>query len=787
MRTLDRKLFRDLWRLKGQVAAVAAVVASGVAVLVMSLAVIDALEETSRAYYERQRFGHVFADARRVPERLAERIAEIPGVQTVETRIVRFGLLDIEGFDEPVVAQIVSVPEEREPLLNRPVLLEGRSVTPGRVDEVVVSEPFAEAHGFRPGDRFAALLDGNRRTLTVVGIALSPEFVYAIGPGQLMPDNRRFGVLWMGRKALAAAYDLEGAFSNVSLTLLRGTDPEAVIDRLDTLLAPYGGAGAIARADQLSNWFLMNEIEQLRNMAAILPTIFLAVAAFLANMVLARLIALERTEIGLLKAFGFSSAAVAWHYVKLVMAMTGLGVVLGWALGWLLGRYNFQMYVEFYRFPVTHFEPGPGVFATATVVSLLAAVIGCLGSVRRAAALPPAEAMQPPAPPVFRRASGAFARLGGWLDQPTRIAFRQIVRTPLRAFLTSFGIGLSVAVLVLSLHWLDAIDRLIDSYFYEAQHQDATVGLSEIRPLSVTNDFARLPGVLAVEPYRHLATRLHHGNRSHRVGLFGTPEGARLSPIHDSERGPLPVPESGLVLSTKLAEILAAHVGDVVTVEALQGRRPIVDVPVVGTFETYIGAAGYMSLDAMNRMMRDPPVLSGVHLTIDPTRETELFRELKRIPGVWAVILRQAAIDSFRGTVAETIVIYLSFFVTFACVLAFGVVYNSARIALSERGRELATLRVLGFSRVDISYIMLAEIGVLVLVALPLGCATGAALAWFLTDSFETELFRIPFALEAPTLAYAIMIGIAASLVSAAVVRRRLDTLDLIAVLKTRE
>jgi putative ABC transport system permease protein len=340
---------------------------------------------------------------------------------------------------------------------------------------------------------------------------------------------------------------------------------------------------------------------------------------------------------------------------------------------------------------------------------------------------------------------------------------------------------------VLSLHWLGAIDRLSDSYFFEAQHQDVTVGLSEIRPISAVNDFSRLPGVLVVEPYRHLGTRLHHGGRSHRAGLFGAPGDARLSPIHDSERGPLPVPETGLVLSTKLAEILDARVGDMVTVEALEGRRPVVDVPVVATFETYIGASGYMHLDAMNRMMRDPPVLSGVHMLVDPTRETELFRELKRMPGVWAVMLRQAAIDSFRGTVAETIVIYLSFFVTFACVLAFGVVYNSARIALSERGRELATLRVLGFSRLDISYIMLAEIGALVLIALPLGCASGAALAWFLSDSFETELFRIPLALEGPTFAYSIMIGIVASLASAAVVRRRLDTLDLISVLKTRE
>ena len=323
MRTLDRKLLRDLWRLRGQVLAIALVVASGVAVLVMSLVSIEALEETAAAYYERYRFAQVFAEVKRAPEKLVRRIADIPGVQSVETRIVKLATLDLAGFEEPVTGQLISIPERGESVLNRLALRAGRLVAPGRVDEVVLSEPFAEAQDFAPGDHLHAILNGRKRRLEVVGIALSPEYVYAIGPGQLLPDNEHFGVLWMGREALEAAFDLDGAFNEISLSLLRNTRPEDVIERLDKLIGRYGGIGAYDRADQISNWFLMNEIEQLKSMASILPTVFLAVAAFLSNMVLTRLIATERGEIGLMKAFGYSNLEVGWHYVKLVMVMTG--------------------------------------------------------------------------------------------------------------------------------------------------------------------------------------------------------------------------------------------------------------------------------------------------------------------------------------------------------------------------------------------------------------------------------------------------------------------------------
>jgi putative ABC transport system permease protein len=787
VRPLNRKLLRDLWRLRGQVLAIALVMASGIAVLAMSLTSMEALTETAAAYYDRYRFAHVFARVERAPEHLADRLRALPGVQAVETRVVKTAVLDVEGFEEPVIGQLVSVPERHPPELNRLAVRSGRLPRLGHPDEVVLSEPFAEAHRLGPGDGLRAIINGNWRRLTVVGIALSPEYVYTIGPGALMPDDQRFGVLWLGQEAMQAAFDLDGAFNDVSLTLLRGTDPDPVIARVDELLARYGSTGAIARADQLSNWFLMNEIQQLESLAAILPTVFLAVAAFLTNMVLARLITVERSEIGLLKAFGYRDRDIAWHYVKLVVGIAVVGIVLGSIGGWWFGLFNTRMYADFYRFPFLVFDPGPKPFLIAAGATVVAALLGTLGAVRSASRLPPAEAMRPPSPPLFRSTRLTRVPLLRALDQPTRVLLRQVARYPLRSAVTAFGISMSVAVLVTSFNWLDSIDHLVDVYFLQAQGQDVTVGFGTVQSGAVERDVSRLPGVLTTEPSRSVAARLRFGPREERQAVQGVPAIQELSHVFDANGRSIELPPEGLVISTMLAKMLAVKPGDRIIVEVLEGRRPVFEVPVAATFETYIGSPAYMDIRALNRLMKERDTVTNVHLRLDRNLQDAFYRKLKDVPRVSSVTVKEAAVQTFHKTLAETLLIFVGFFVFFSCTLAFGVTYNAARIALSERGRELATLRVLGFTRAEISYILLGEVGLLTLLALPLGCLAGYGLASVMMVAFETELYRVPMALQMSTLGMAVLITLAATAVSAFVVRRRLDHLDLIAVLKTRE
>jgi putative ABC transport system permease protein len=783
---LDRKLLRDLWKIRGQALAIALVMGCGIAVFVMTVGMIDSLEETRAAYYDRYRFAEVFAAVKRAPERLAERIGQVPGVALVAPRIVKDVTLDVAGLDEPATGRLISIPERSHPLLNDVVLRRGRWISPGRPDEVIVSEPFAEAHDLGPGDHLFATINGHRRRLEIVGIGLSPEFVYAIGPGALMPDNLRFAILWMGQEALAAAFDLDGAFNDVTLRLRRDASVPEVIARLDDLLEPYGGLGAYDRSDQTSDWFVSGEIDQLKTMATVLPTIFLAVAAFLLNLVVGRLIATEREQIGLLKAFGYGNVAVGWHYLKLVVAMASLGLLLGLVAGGWLGRTIAQFYVEMFRFPFLFYRPSAATYAGAALVSLGAAVLGTLTAVSKAVALPPAEAMIPPPPPTYRHSLGG-SRLATLVDQPSRMILRHVLRWPLRSALTTLGIAMAVALMVASLHWFDSMDRMLEVYFFQEQRHDAVVTLEEPRGRRSLEALARLPGVLAAEPFRAVPARLRHGHLERRESITGLPPDGTLKQVLDGGGRIVELPPEGLVLSSTLADLIAAQPGDEITLEVMEGRRPSVQVQVAAVFDNDLGTPAYMDIDALNRLMLEGPTISGAYLQVDSRDQAGLYRTLKDTPAVAAVTLRAAAIGSFRATLEETMVFMISFYVAFGGLLAFGVVYNSARIALSERARELASLRVLGFTRFEVSYILLGELLLLTLVALPLGCGIGYLLAAGLSTAMETELYRVPFVIERPTYGISVLVVVVAAVTSCVIVRWRIDRLDLIEVLKTRE
>ncbi|SMX21916.1 ABC transporter permease [Boseongicola aestuarii] len=786
MHPLNRKLLRDLLRLRGQVFAVALVVASGVALLVMSLSTLTSLQATTDAYYERYSFAEVFAGVRRAPMRLTDRIARIPGVQTVETRISALTTVEIASMSEPVMAHLLSVPDDREPLLNRFALLTGRSPLADRDDEAVLHAPFAQAHGLVPGDSIRVLLNGTQRKVRVVGIALSPEFVYAIAPGGLMPDDRRYGIVWMGRETLAAAYDMQGAFNDVTLSLLRDVDPKPVITDLDDLLEDHGGSGAIARADQISNWFLMNEFDQLRTMATILPGIFLSVAAFLTNAILARIITVERREIALMKAFGYTDLQVGWHYTMLALAMTAVGVLLGWGAGAALGRYNTEIYTQFFRFPFLFYRPSGTEFALSAIVAFGAGLLGAIGAVRQVLRLVPAQAMRPPAPERFREVALPHAVVEA-LDSPTRIILRHIIRNPLRAGVTVVGVALSVAVLVMAMQWNDAIYLLVRNHFQQSQHQDMVVGFRGTRADSARHALLSLPGVLAVEPMRLVAADITNGRTRHRGGLTALPEDSRLQLIHDVRGWKVPVPTGGVVLGRLLAEKLDVKPGDTVEVEILERDHRRFELTVAGIHETWIAMPAYVSLAQLNRLLGDPPSFEYASLLVDAADEGPLYDALRALPGLATVTVKHNAIQTMFETIGETILIFSGFFVLFSSALAYGVVYNAARVALSERGRELATLRVLGFTRAEVSYILIGETALLVMIALPLGCLAGYGLVAIIVQAFETELFRLPFVIPPTAFGKAVLVIIIASAVSAAVVRRRLDRLDLISVLKTRE
>jgi len=787
MRQLDRKLMRDLWQMKGQAVAICLVIASGVATFVMSLSTLTSLELSQDTYYDRYRFGHVFAALKRAPETLESRIEAIPGVARAQTRIVQDVSIDVTGMAEPATGRLISVPDRGRPVLNDLHLREGRYLDPHPRREILVNEVFALAHALQPGDQLRAILNGRREELTIVGIVLSPEYVLQIKGGDILPDQKGFGVFWMRERELAAAFDMDGAFNNVSLQLMRGASEKDVIDRLDDLIERYGGVGAHGRHDQLSHRFLEDEIRSLQGMGLIAPIIFLGVAAFLLNMVLARLVGTQREQIAALKAFGYSKPEVGAHYLKFVLLISLAGVALGILLGAWLGRGLTNLYTEFYRFPDFYFQLDISIAVLAVGLSTGSAVLGTLGSVRKAVMLPPAEAMRPEPPATYRPTVIERWGLQRLLSQAARMILRQLERHPLKSLLSSFGIALAVAVLVLGSFIEDAMNYLIEFQFYISQRQDMNITFVEAGSGGVLHEVANLPGVIKAEPFRSVPVRLWHEHRSRQLGIMALESDADLFVLMDKHEQPVVVPPDGIVISEKLAELLDVAVGELLKVEVQEGERPIREVMVSGLVADFSGTNAYMNSAALHRMMREGNTISGAFLSVDSQHVDSLYTTLKNTPAVAGVSIKSTMLQSFNETVKENQMHMRTFNILFACVIAFGVVYNTARISLSERSRELATLRVIGFTRGEISAILLGELAVLTLMAIPMGLLLGYGFAAGATAAFNTDLYRIPLVVSQWTFAFATSVVLIASLVSGLIVRRRLDELDLVAVLKSKE
>ncbi len=674
-----------------------------------------------------------------------------------------------------------------QPLLNRVHLRSGRLPDPDADNEVVLGEAFAEAHALRCGDTLRLTMRGRQRRVRVVGVGTSPEYVYQSPPGAIFPDFQRYAVLWMNRHAMEKALNMDGAFNNVVLRLLPGARQAAVIAELDRLLARYGGVGAYGRHEQTSARYLEEELRQLQTMARLFPAIFFGVAAFLLHVVLIRLIGTQRDQIGVLKAFGYPDRTLAGHYLGMAAWIALGGSLLGIALGAVLGRWLAHVYQGIYRFPFLAYHLSLRAVATSVAVSLAAAGTGALMALRAALVLPPAEAMRAPAPPRFGPALIERLGLQRWFSQLTRMALRDLERRPGRAVFTVMGLAMACSVMMVGRFQGDAIEHMVDTQLSIAQRHDLAVTFAEPAPRRVVFELAALPGVREAEPVRVVSVRLIHGHRSYRTVIEGLPPGARLRRPLDGQLRPVTPTASGLLLTDYLQGRLNLRPGDEIEVQALDGHQRRRSVRVSGFVHEYIGAQGYMNLDALNRLLGDGDVASGVLLGVVPGAEPDLYARLDRRPWVAGISARLASVRSFYDTMGESLLVFTWVAALLGGVINFGLVYNAARISLSERGRELASLRVLGMTEGEVSWLLLGQLGLLVVLSLPFGFAAGWGLCWLMAQGFQSELFRIPVLLTTATYAFAGIVVLGASVVSALLVRRRIARLDLIAVLKTRE
>jgi putative ABC transport system permease protein len=790
VRALNRKLLRDLSRSRAQILSIAAVVACGVASVIAMRSTLDSMQLARDRYYATSRFPNVFASLKRAPERVASRIAEIDGVAAVDTRVAADALLRVPELAESATGHFVSIPDDGQPLLGTLYIRRGRFLAPRSDDEVLINEHFAEANRLGPGDSLSAVINGRWREIVIVGVALSPEFVHDAVPSAglgMFGDSRHIGILWMRRNALGPLYDMDGAFNDVTLLLSSGASEQHVIAELDRLLEPYGGGHAYGRKDQLSNNIVSGEIEQLRVFGTAMPVIFLSVAAFLLNVVLSRLVATQREEIAALKAFGYRNSTIAAHFLGYPIAAVIIGSIGGLALGVWVGAKYTMLYTHYFRFPVLAHHTSVQLVLIAVLVSGAAAVIGALLGVRAAVLLPPAEGMRPPAPATFKRLWAERLGLEGLLSPALRMIMRNLERRPLRTLASMVGVALAAAILVVGTFAFDSAAYMADLQFRNVEREDLTVSFAQPRPARASRELAHIAGVTRVETYRATPVRIRAGHRSRQVVITGLEAGAELRRIVDRDSRRYTLPQSGLVLTTALGEILHVTPGDTVLLELMEKGSRMRPVIVAALVDELLGLSGYMEIGELNRLIGEGRVITGAYLSIAPGTEASVQQRLGEIPRVGGTATRAAMLKSFDEQIAESLRLTVVVVVSLACVVALGVIYNGIRIALSERSRELASLRVLGFTRREVASLLFGEQAVINLFGTPLGLLMGLGLAFWIAIGFKTELYRFPVVVLPHTYVFSALVILLAGLLAAVMMRRRIYNLNLVSVLKTRE
>jgi putative ABC transport system permease protein len=786
VKALHLKLFRDLKAMGVQVFTIAILIIGGISVLVSSWSSYQTLQKSKESFYQDYRFADIFAEMVRAPNSIAHKVSQLKGIDLAESRIIKEGLVDVPGQVEPALGNFISWHGEQQQI-NLIYLRQGRMPQAGSHMEVVVHEAFAVAHKLKMGDTIQALLGGKQRPLVISGIGLSPEYVYALSPIAPLPDDKHFGIFWLRHKDLEALTGMEGAFNSLQLRVSKGASIEELKRQIDLILQPYGNIQSYDRSRQVSNLFVEDEIRQQRVMAAIMPSIFLAVAMFILNIILSRLIALHRGKIATLKSLGYGAWALTFHYFQLVTIILLTGIVPSLFVGAWIGKWYTALYKDFFRFPSIDFS----ISATAIGLGILAGLIpGWLGAAEalfRVFSLRPAEALQPPSPPNFQKGLLERTGISSQLSVFSKMILRSLLFRPFRLLLSVLGISAALGILINGSFWTDVIDFMMNRQFQEMRREDLTVRLIHPRDLSVFAELKSIPGVLMSEGERSVPVRMQFLNFKKELSLLGWNQKSQLSQILDKEGKKIEPISGGVLLSRYFESEFSIKVGDQVNLKVLEGSQRQFPVPVMGFVDDLIGQQAYALKSDLHRWLKEKPVVDTVQVKIDPHFAESIYVSLKERPEVAGLSIRRLLLKSFNETVGDMILTFTVVLYVFAVAIAGAVMYNSARIGFSERGWELASMRILGFGVGPTFELLFIDIGLQVLLALLPGLALGYGLSFLSTEFIHSDMFKFPLVINLSTYGAGVLVLMLTFLASGLFLYQKVRKLDFSEALKARE
>jgi putative ABC transport system permease protein len=788
---LGRKLVRDLGESRSALAAVGLVIVVGVSSFVGFASAHGDLVRAQRDYYRASRMADFWIDLEQAPRAEAEALIELAGVTEAQPRLMGRALASV-GEAEAITTTVVSVDPRQPRGVNRLVLQRGRGLDAD--DEAIVGAAFASARGLAPGDTIALTIEGERRELRIVGIAISAEFAYLMGPGGLFPDPANHGLVFVTDRLAEEAMNMVGACNQVvGMVVMREGGPapmEPVLAQIRERMAPYGVLAVTPRSRQPSHQILTDELAQLRITGVILPGIFLLVAALVLNIVLTRSVQQQRTVIGTLKALGYSDRRLAAHYLS-AGALVGLaGGVLGVITGALLARGLMALYRVYFEFPELTSTPAPLVWAAGVAVSVLAAGLGAARGVRAVVRLQPAQAMRPGGA-VELRAPGRWSSGGLALRLPLawRMALRSMGRRKGRTATGMLAAALGAALLFTTFYFIDAMNYLVEFQFRLASRSHYDIALVGAADERVVDEIGAMPGAVLAEGLFELPCELRSGHIERLTSVTGVAAGARLTSPRGADGALLTIPARGLLLSRRMAEILGAGAGETVTLTPVRGEQRPRQVLVAGIADGFLGMATYADRAWLQDLVDEPGAVTDVQVVVAPdaTQRAGFRRELAGLGGVEAITDYQEVERQLDTVLLDSLRYSVSALVLMAGTLFFGSVLGATLTSVSQRQREVATNRAMGMRPREIGAMFLAEslltTGAGAIVGLPLGLG----LSIWLIEMHSRDAYRLPVVTSPQAWLLTLILAALFTVVAHVVAQRTIDRFNWREGLKTAE
>ncbi|MFT5729346.1 MAG: putative ABC transport system permease protein [Desulforhopalus sp.] len=792
MNTLNQKLCRDIWHSRYLILAVSAIIAVGIGCFVGMLSAAKNLEFARSNYYSSSRLADFWIDLKKAPVEEVRRLSRLSGVSETRERIQFQVVLDLPDAEKPVSALLLSMPDRHAPTINNIIVRKGTYFTNNRSNEVIVSEKFANARKIEPGDTITAVLNNQKKDLIVTGIAISAEFVYMASPGSMIDEPGSYGLLFIKRSFAEDIFGFNGACNSVVGLLapeLR-EHPKEIVEELSDRLAPYGVFIGLPRSEQFSPMVLDGEMKQLVNLAYIFPMFFLVVAALILNILMTRLAEQQRTVIGTLKAIGYGNTELMLHFMKFAVTTGLIGGGLGCLLGYWLGDLTTRMYVDYFTFPELTSKFYPGLLCSAIFIAVLFSLLGTINGVRRIMQLEPAEAMRPAVPP-----SGCSIALETircfWkgLDAGWQMILRGLFRSKGRTIIAIISAAMGSSIVVLAFGFVDSMDEMVSLQFDRVLRSDYHLSFSRELSLSAMDEIHRLPGVIHAEPVLNVPCTFKVRNHSKRGGIMGIIGNGKLTSPLNGDEEPLALPPAGLLMTSRLMEQLEVKAGDYIGVIPVKGEQKIVKMPVIEGIDSMIGLAVYADFHWLNRIFGQQNVINEVRVlaTHDRDGEKQFLKKIKEMPNLETLTdlgeQKNALNKQLNGAMRASAVIMI----VFAAVIFLGAILNGTLISLSERKREMATFRTMGYFDKEVGRLFFRENLLTNLIGSVLGLPLGYLMLVASMKGFVSDAYSFPAEVAPLSYVYTMSLAVIFVLLSQIVVMKNIQKQNWVEALSLKE